>query len=301
MKKNLTILVFILLSFIATSAWAVVTIPTLTRPVEDHANLLNANEQNELERLIVKIHSKLGVQAQVLILPTIEDEAIEDFSIRVAETWKIGSKKKGDGVILIVALREHKIRIEVGNGIEGELTDYWSHKVIKEILVPSFKNEEYYDGIKGFLSSLIKAVSHESFGNEVVQEQRVGPKKLGIKTKSTYLFEIFILFFVIFAIIGPLFSHKFVKGMLLRGTLMGSLIGITSFLVLGAILIKQILLFSFLGFIFGLIGPSNIILLLLSSRGGSGYGGGGGFGGSGGSSWGGGGGGFSGGGSSGDW
>ncbi|MFN8370520.1 MAG: TPM domain-containing protein [Bacteriovoracaceae bacterium] len=300
MKKNVSLL-FLFFFLFTNFLFAKVSIPELTRPVEDHAGLLNYNEQADLERLILKIQSKLGVQAQVLIIPTLEDENLEEFSIKLAETWKIGSQKKGNGVILLITLKEHNIRIEVGNGIEGELTDYWAHKTIKEVIAPNFKQQNYYQGIKGFLSNIIKAVGKESFGEEVVTEKNIGPKKLGIKTKSTYLFEIFLLFFVIFAIIGPLFSHKIIKGMLLRGTLMGSMIGITSFLVLGSILIKQILLFTFLGFIFGIIGPSNILLMLLSSRGGNHYGGGGFGGGSGGSSWGGGGGGFSGGGSSGDW
>ena len=125
-------------------------VPALTGPVVDQAGVLSATDARRLgslARAARDLDGRRGVQLQYLLVPGLEGEPIEDFSIRVAEAWKLGDSARDDGVLLVVAVDDHKVRIEVGNGVEGKLTDAQSSRIIRNVLAPAFRGGRYGDGL----------------------------------------------------------------------------------------------------------------------------------------------------------
>jgi len=129
------------------SASAEVPVPTLTGHVIDQTATLSAEQTSRLEQVLSAFESRKGSQVAVLIVATTEPEAIEQYSIKVAEAWKLGRKKIDDGVILIVAKNDRALRIEVGYGLEGALTDVTSKRIIEEFITPYFKQGDFNAGI----------------------------------------------------------------------------------------------------------------------------------------------------------
>ena len=149
------------LLFFVTTIWADVAIPTLSHRVTDLTATLSAEQNTALENKIATFEAQKGSQIAVLILPTTQPETIEAFGIRVADTWKIGRKNIDDGVILIVAKDDHKLRIEVGRGLEGAIPDAIAKRVIAEIITPKFKANDFAGGIDAGVSQLIKLIEGE--------------------------------------------------------------------------------------------------------------------------------------------
>jgi uncharacterized protein len=125
-------------------------IPELSGPVVDPAGLLSRAERRRLEALSEAAWAGRGgqaVQLQFLLVRTLDGDAIEDFSMRVAERWGIGAKGTDRGVLVVVAQEERKVRIEVGGGLEGQLTDAQSARIIRGAMVPAFRDQRYGDGL----------------------------------------------------------------------------------------------------------------------------------------------------------
>ncbi|HYG70573.1 MAG TPA: TPM domain-containing protein, partial [Anaeromyxobacteraceae bacterium] len=133
----------------ALPAAAQVPIPPLAGPVVDAAGALDAGAVRRLEALSRAAHGQggQGVQLQYLVVGTLEGEPIEDYAIRVAEAWKLGTAKEDNGVLVVVAMEERAVRIEVGNGIEGGLTDVQASRIIRNTIVPAFRARRYGDGL----------------------------------------------------------------------------------------------------------------------------------------------------------
>lgn len=121
-------------------------VPPLTGPVNDYARLFNGSDLRELNNYLYALDQKSDLQIAILTIPSLEDENLEDYSIRVAEQWKIGQKGKDSGVIFVIAAQEHKLRIEVGYGLEGLITDAQSSRIIRSIMIPAFQKGEYGKG-----------------------------------------------------------------------------------------------------------------------------------------------------------
>lgn len=121
-------------------------VPPLTGPVNDYARLFNGSDLQELNSYLYALDQKSDLQIVILTIPSLEDENLEDYSIRVAEQWKIGQKGKDSGVIFVIAAQEHKLRIEVGYGLEGLITDAQSSRIIRSIMIPAFQKGEYGKG-----------------------------------------------------------------------------------------------------------------------------------------------------------
>ncbi len=125
-------------------------VPTLTGPVVDEAGLVDAGwaqRLSDLSRAARAREGGTGVQLQYLLVRSLEGEAIESFSMRVAERWRIGSKGKDNGVLVVVARDDRRMRIEVGGGIEGALTDAQSGRIIRNIMAPAFREGRYGEGL----------------------------------------------------------------------------------------------------------------------------------------------------------
>jgi uncharacterized protein len=131
----------------AFAAAADVAVPPLSGRVIDQTGTLSASDVSSLTQTLRDLETRKGSQVAVLIVPTTAPEAIEQYSIRVAEAWKIGRKKIDDGALLVVAKDDRKLRIEVGYGLEGSLTDATASRIIDEIIVPRFRSGDFAGGI----------------------------------------------------------------------------------------------------------------------------------------------------------
>ena len=131
MKVVRTVLVALLLAWVV-PAFALVAVPQLTGRVVDQTGTLSSGDIAQLTQKLADLERRKGSQIAILIVPTTDGEAIEPFSLRVAEIWKIGRKKVDDGALLVVAKNDRRLRIEVGYGLEGVLTDVTTKRIIDE-------------------------------------------------------------------------------------------------------------------------------------------------------------------------
>jgi uncharacterized protein len=153
--------VFALLLCLASAAFADVAVPQLTGRVVDQTGTLSSGDIAGLNQKLKDLEARKGSQVTVLIVPTTQPEAIEQFSIRVAEAWKIGRKKIDDGAILVVAKNDRKLRIEVGDGLEGSLTDVTSRRIIDEDISPKFRSGDFSGGIAAGVDRMIGVINGE--------------------------------------------------------------------------------------------------------------------------------------------
>ena len=143
------------------AAFAEVAVPLLIGRVVDLTNTLNASNIETLNQRIRSFEQRKGSQIAILIVPTTQPETIEQYSIRVAEAWKIGRKKIDDGALLVIAKNDHKLRIEVGYGLEGALTDVTARRIIDEVIAPRFKQGDFAGGIGEGLTRMIGVIDGE--------------------------------------------------------------------------------------------------------------------------------------------
>jgi len=151
----------VVLALVALSAWAQVAVPPLKTRVTDLTATLTREQQAGLERMLQEFEARKGSQVAVLMVPTTAPEAIEQYALRVAEQWKVGRKKVDDGAILVVAKDERALRIEVGYGLEGVLNDATASRIIREIIVPRFREGDFYGGINAGLDRMIRLIDGE--------------------------------------------------------------------------------------------------------------------------------------------
>jgi uncharacterized protein len=145
----------------ATAALADVAVPPLTGRVVDLTGTLAADQIAAQSQRLKDLDTRKGAQVAVLIVPTTQPETIEQYSIRAADAWKIGRRKIDDGALLVVAKNDHKLRIEVGYGLEGALTDVTARRIIDEVIVPRFKNGDFAGGIDAGLARIIGVIDGE--------------------------------------------------------------------------------------------------------------------------------------------
>lgn len=136
-------------------------IPKLAARVTDLTGTLTAEQQGALEQKLAAFESAKGTQLAVLIVPTVQPEEIEQYSIRVVDQWKLGRNKVDDGALLLIAKNDHRMRIEAGRGLEGVLTDAMSNRIISETITPAFREGNFYGGIDGGLDQMIKLIDGE--------------------------------------------------------------------------------------------------------------------------------------------
>ena len=145
----------------ASVALAAVAVPPLTGRVVDQTATLSPGDIASLTQALGDLETRKGSQIAVLIVPTTDGEAIEQFSLRVAEAWKIGRKKVDDGALLVVAKNDRHLRIEVGYGLEGALTDVTTKRIIDEDITPRFKNSDFGGGVSAGVTRMIRIIDGE--------------------------------------------------------------------------------------------------------------------------------------------
>jgi uncharacterized protein len=267
---------FFLLLF-CIEVWAMVGVPELSRRITDLTGTLNAEQVNSLENKLAAFEAQKGSQVAVLIVPTTQPKDIAEFGIEVADLWQIGRKGVDDGVILIVAKDDRKMRLEVGYGLEGVIPDAVAKRVIAETITPRFQEGDFAGGIDAGVTQLMKLIEGE-------------PLPAPSENSGENLGEGSFMFIFVGGLIAG-FALSVMMGRVMGGMLAGLGTGLVAALVLG-------LAFSAALF----VGLMVFFIVGVRSTGGRGWSSGGGFGGSsGGGSWGGGGGRFGGGGASGSW
>jgi uncharacterized protein len=136
-------------------------VPPLRGRVNDYAGLLSTGVVNQLDLLLKDFEQKDSTQIVVLTVPSLEGDSLEDFSMRVAEQWKIGHKGLDNGAILLVARADRKVRIEVGYGLEGRLTDLTAGRIIREVVLPEFRAGHFDRGVVNGVQAMIDSVRGE--------------------------------------------------------------------------------------------------------------------------------------------
>lgn len=306
-RVALLVLAFVVgqLAFAQDTSWTVdksglAPIPKLASRVTDETNTLSSSERQALETKLADWEQRSGNQLVVLIVPSTKPEPIESYSIRVAEAWKIGRKGQDNGAILLIAKSDRKMRIEVGYGLEGVLTDVTSHRIIDETVAPLFRQNKFAEGINAGVDRIIQVV-----GTGAPLPAKALPRAHG---SGGFDFGTLLIFlFVGVPIVGGILSR--ILGRTLGSLVGGGAIGAVGWLIAGSIAIGVgvglltflvMLLFSAGGGLGGGIGRRGGMWIPTGGWGGGGFGGG--FsGGGGGGGFSGGGGSFGGGGASGGW
>lgn len=140
---------------------AQVPVPPLVGHVTDQTATLTPAQTSALEQTLSAFEARKGAQLAVLMIPSTAPEAIEQYALRVAEQWKLGRQKVDDGVILVVAKNDRAVRLEVGYGLEGALTDITSKRIISETIVPQFKQGDFFGGLQSGVAQIIRVVDGE--------------------------------------------------------------------------------------------------------------------------------------------
>jgi uncharacterized protein len=168
-----------LLLLFGSSALAEVAVPPLRSPVTDLTNTLTPDQIATLDRQLRAFEAKKGSQIAVLIVPTTQPETIEQYGIRVAEAWKLGRRGVNDGALLLIAKDDRTVRIEVGYGLEGVLPDVLANRIVEQVIVPRFRNNDFFGGVSEAIERMIALIEGEPLP-EPARSQRDAPRGDGL-------------------------------------------------------------------------------------------------------------------------
>jgi len=192
-------------------------VPPLTGRVVDLAHVLPADVAASLTLDLEAHETKTSNQVVVLILPSLEGEPLETFSHRVSTIWKLGQKGTDNGVLLLIALRERKVRIEVGYGLEGTLTDLRSAHIIRQEIVPRFRSGDLPGGIAAGVQAILGTIE----GSYKAEEMLSGPAHSGQEPTA---FQYVIIGIVVGTLAGIVLSHGLQGTRALLGSLLAFLV-----------------------------------------------------------------------------
>jgi uncharacterized protein len=228
------------------TASADVAVPALSGRVVDKTMTLTQDQQAGLDQTLKNFEARKGSQVAVLIVPTTAPESIEQFSIRVAEQWKIGRRKVDDGAILVIAKDDRKLRIEVGYGLEGALTDLTSKRIIDEVITPKFRAGDFAGGIIDGVDRILKVID----GEPLPAPQAQTPSNMSFAFDHIVEYGPFLLFGVIFA--GGVLRTIF--GRLFGSLATGGLAAVVVWMIVGTAVLAGIA--GLIAFVFTLIGDA---------------------------------------------
>ena len=157
MKKALALLLF---------AFCFCFALNFNEQINDEAHIFSQNERDELLSLVQNFEQNSTTQIAIVTLDSLENRSIEELSLEIARGYKLGQKEDNNGVLLVVAPNEKKVRIEVGYGLEGVLTDAISSQIINSVMIPEFKNGKMSEGVKEGVLAIIKVASGEEFSSK---------------------------------------------------------------------------------------------------------------------------------------
>ncbi len=202
-------------------AAAEIAVPPLTARVTDLSATLTSEQRAALEQKLAALEARKGSQVAVLLVPTTQPETVEQYAIRVFDRWKLGRKGVDDGVLLLVAKNDHRLRIEVGYGLEGAIPDAVARRVIEEDIVPLFKQGNFYGGISAGADRVIKLIEGES----MPAPRRTAAPGSGWSTETLFLG------FIILAMVSQLLHS--LLGRFLGAGVAGAAAGIIGYVLAG--------------------------------------------------------------------
>ncbi len=174
-----------------------VAVPPLTGHLTDQAGMLSADQRTKLEAVLTDYEAKTGSQIAILLVKTTEPEQIEQYSIRVADAWKLGRKGVDDGVLLLVAKDNpsalRRLRIEAGRGVQGVLTDAKSKQILQDVIAPHFRQNQFYDGLVAGVGAIATLLNSEKFPAPPPPVQQQQSASGGGLSLPMILFGIFVL------------------------------------------------------------------------------------------------------------
>ncbi len=214
-------------------------VPPLRARVNDLAGMMGEYAAAQLEDRLGQFETQTHHQIAVLTIPSLTGDSIEDFSIRVADAWKLGHKGADDGAILIIARDDRKIRIEVGYGLEGVLPDAVANRIIQEVIVPRFRGDDFVGGIEAGVDSVLEAT-----GGQTVSFVSYNPRPANSDSPFGLLIYLLVL------LPSVIMRRLIVPRSRLHGLLMGSLVGaVTAVLVCWLLWLTSLAISSFMLFV----------------------------------------------------
>lgn len=178
--------------------------PPPARWITDRAGLLSTTEVALLDSKLQAFEEAQGSQFLIYIFPSLEGESMEEFTIRCVERWKVGQKKYDNGLVLFVFAREKRVRVEVGYGLEGTITDAFSSRVIREILAPPFQRGAYAEGLNAAADAIIRKI-------RTGEEPTPAPRPAGgqaAEDGDLSPFTIVIILFIVFFVVLPMLGRR---------------------------------------------------------------------------------------------
>lgn len=228
----------------AAGARAQVAIPPPAQ-VTDLTGTLSRNQIAGLQARLTQFEKEKGSQIAVLIVPTTKPETIEQYALRVAESWKLGRKGVDDGALLLVAKNDRELRIEVGYGLEGPLPDAIAKRIISEVIVPRFREGDFYGGIEAGLSRMIAVIEGEPLPP---------PKRIErARQSSGDLIELLPIAFILIVVVGGVLRAIF--GRLVAAGLVGAGTGLLAWIMIASGFIA--LTVGLIAFVFTLMGAGS--------------------------------------------
>jgi len=261
-----------------TFGWALISVaelqvPPLTGHVIDQTETLSTEQKAALEQSLTALEARKGSQLSVLIVASTAPEEIEQYALRVAEQWQLGRKNIDDGAILVIAKNDRALRIEVGYGLEGALNDATSKRIISEIILPRFKRQDFYGGIRDGVEQIVRVIDGEAL------PAPIAPTSADVGAIQQYIPLLFILALGV----GAVLRASLGKGV--GSVVTGGVVALIAWFAAGGLLMP--LLAGVAAVLFSMFGGSMSgyrhggFYGGLSNRGGGFHGGGGGFGGGG--------------------
>jgi uncharacterized protein len=227
---------------------AAAEIPPLKARVTDLTGTLNEQQRSALEQTLAEFEARKGAQIAVLMVPTTQPEAIEQYAVRVQESWKLGRKGVDDGALLVVAKNDRKVKLEVGYGLEGILPDAIAKRIIEDDIVPRFKEGDFYGGIRAGVGRIMR----------VVEGEKLPPPASKQSARSypwaSVPFDYWILFLFILPFIGGGVLRASV-GRFVGSGIIGSVAGFIGWVIIGSLVAATAI--GLVAFIFAILGGAS--------------------------------------------
>lgn len=200
---------FLVLAMAAAGAQDFVPVPPLQARVTDKIGMLTDNQRDTLEKVLKEYEERTGSQIAVLLISKTEPEAIEQYGIRVFDSWKLGRKGTDDGVLLLVAKDNppalRRLRIEAGRGVQGTLTDAQSKRILQDIIAPHFRQNDFYGGLAAGVSAITALLDKETLPAPEGAREPVDEESDGISL------GLFLFFMILFMMMSRRQSRRFAQ------------------------------------------------------------------------------------------
>lgn len=194
----------VILLLCSASAAALEVPPPPTQWYTDRAGLLSPTEADLLNRKLADFEQETGAQFIIYVFPSLEGESIEDFTIRAVEKWKVGQSKFDNGLVLFVFVEERKVRVEVGYGLEGTITDAFASRVIRQALAPAFQRGEHAEGLNAAANAIMQQIRS---GEAPVEPLRRRGAARGGEQEEPSIFVVLVILFVVFFFMVPMLAR----------------------------------------------------------------------------------------------